>query len=158
MRSNGEINRARRAGLSIYCSRACSGISHRKHKTREQKVAEKAAYDAEYRAKNRETLKAKKHNYFKATYDPAKAAEARRARMPFHVEYCRRPEYRVKKRQYDRQYRADKQFAEFSEAFLVLMDLEKEIASRMSRYEIYQANGTLNKILQRRKLDGRVQR
>lgn len=156
----GAVNRARRNGLYLYCGRVCSGLGRRDPNppTAEDRVAAKAAYDAEYRAKNRSVLKAKKRAWFQRTYDPVKAAEQRKARMPRHVEYCRRPEYREKKRVYDRQYQAKKNYGPFAEAALALRDLEGEIESRMSRYEIYAANGPLNKALQRRKADGQAYR
>lgn len=145
------VNRAERECRKIYCSRECSGLGRRIERTKADKVAAKAAYDAEYRAKNREMLKAKKHEYFKATYDPIKAAEERKLKMPKHVEYCRRPEYKKWKVQYDRKYRATKDFGSFGEAAIVLYDLQSEILSRASRYEIDLASGTLNKKLQRRR-------
>ena len=71
--------------------------------------------------------------------------------MPKHVEYCRRPEYRASKREYDRKHRAQQDFGPFAEAALILGDLDAEIATRASRYEIYSANGTLNKALRRKR-------
>lgn len=160
MKEAGEINRARRSGLYLYCSRACAGLAHRNQSppTPEQKVAAKAEYDAEYRRKNRAMLQAKKRAYHLQTYDPEKAAEVRKQRMPLHVEYCRRPEYREKKAAYDRRNLAEKHYGPFAGAALALRDLEGEVADRMSRYEIYAANGTLNKVLQRRKADGQTYR
>jgi hypothetical protein len=46
---SGAINRSLNAGLKLFCSRVCFGLSRRKGKTAEQKKAEKAAYDQEYR-------------------------------------------------------------------------------------------------------------
>lgn len=151
LKEAGAVNRAKKIGAPLYCNRICSGMAKRKHKTAAQKIAEKALYDAEYRAKNREMLKAKKHAYFKRTYDPEQAAIERKAKMPQHVAYCQRPEYVEWKREYDRKLRARKQYGEFAEAFLTLQDIETEISSRISRYEIYQQNGTLNKHLTRRR-------
>ena len=71
--------------------------------------------------------------------------------MPYHVEYCRRPDYRKWKQNYDRKYRAAKDFGAFGEAAIILNDLQNEILSRASRYEIDLASGTLNKKLQRRR-------
>lgn len=147
----GAVNRARAAGLNLYCDRACSGVGRRKGKTAEQRRAEKAAYDAEYRARNAARIKADKAEYFRRTYDPEKAAIERQARMPRHVEYCRRPEYRKWKREYDMRFRDTKNYGAFAESARLLRDLEAECLSRMSRYEIYQANGLLNKAKQRRK-------
>jgi hypothetical protein len=46
---------------------------------------------------------------------------------------------------------AKKFFGPYWEAASTLIDLENEIDSRISRYEIYQQNGTLNKHLNRRR-------
>lgn len=159
-KETGAVNRARKAGLYLYCGRVCFGLGRRSPNppSKEERVAAKAAYDAEYREKNKSALKVKKRAYFEKTYDPVKAAAHRKTRMPYHVEYCRKPEYRAKKREYDIKHRARQDFGEFAEAALALRDLEGEVAHRMSRYEIYAANGTLNKVLQRRRADGKANR
>lgn len=144
------INRALRAGLTIYCDRVCAGLARRKHKTKAQKVAEKKVYDAAYRLRDPAALKERKATYFKATYDPAKAAIERKANMARHVEYCRLPEYREWKAKYDKKYLAKRRYGPFDECALLLREIEEEVTSRMSRYEIYMANGTINKT-QRRK-------
>lgn len=71
--------------------------------------------------------------------------------MHLHVEYCRRPEYREWKKGYDREYRCKQEYGPFWEAASILFDIENEINERISRYEIYQQNGTLNKHLNRRR-------
>lgn len=147
----GHVNRARARGLNLYCNRICSGFGRRHGKTKEQLVAEKAAYDAAYRAQNIATLKAKKIAYHRATYDPAKAAEHRQTRMPYHVEYCRRPEYRAWKRDYDRKYRAEQEYGEFAECFLLVMDIRDECLSQMTDYEIRYAKGGVGKTQQRKR-------
>lgn len=147
----GHVNRARERGLNIYCNRACAGLGRRSGKTKAQKVAEKAAYDVGYRARNLASIKAKKAERFKRTYDPAQAAIERKKRMPYHVEYCRRPEYREWKSDYDRKYRADKEYGEFAECFLLVMDIRAECLNQMSDYEIRFDKGTLNKRLQRKR-------
>lgn len=150
LKERGAITRSRSQGNSLYCNRTCAGLGRRKHKTRDQCIAEKAEYDRAYRAKNLSELKAKKAARFRATYDPVAAAVARKANMPRHVAYCRRPEYRAKKSGYDLKRRASK-FGDFAESYAILSDIEREIADRATRYEIYSANGTLNKKLQRRR-------
>jgi hypothetical protein len=150
-RPTGHVNRARARGDNLYCSRECSGLGRRAGKSVEQRKAEKAAYDAEYRKRDPEALKARKAEYHKRTYDPAKAAEVRKKRMPFHVEYCRRPEYRVKKKVYDRQYRAAKFYGDFADCFLLVMDIRDECLSRMTDYEIRIEKGTINKSQHRRR-------
>ena len=146
----GAINRAKKNGVPIYCNRVCSGLGRRKEKTLEQKKEEKRLYDIKYRATN-PTLKARKAAYYQRTRDPEKEREIRKARMHLHVKYCQRPAYREWKKKYDRKYRCEKEFGAFWESASILLDIENEIDSRMTRYEVYQANGTLNKHQQRRR-------
>lgn len=146
----GAINRARSRAAPLYCGKTCSGLGRRKHKTKEQRVAEKAQYDHGYRLRDPLALKIRKAAYHQRTYDPKAAALERKKRAPWHLEYCRRPEYKKYKSIYDLKRRAA-EFGEFSEAYKLLLDIEKEIGNRASRYEIYSANGTLNKALQRRR-------
>lgn len=147
----GEVNRARNAGKPLYCNKDCAGLSRRKNLTTEEKKEIKRIYDEQYRSKNSELLKSKKKQWYKKTYDPEKAAEERKKTMARHIEYCRQPEYKNYKKKYDRQYRAKKYFGDFWESFCVLLDLENEIETRATKYEIYQTNGTLNKHQQRRR-------
>lgn len=147
----GHVNRSRRRGAALYCDKSCSSHARRIEKTREQKAAEKAEYDRMYRAREAETLKAKKAAYYQRTADREKEREDRKRRMPQHVEYCRRPEYREWKKRYDRQYLARKKFGDFGEAAIILNDLIAEINSRSTRTEIYRQNGTLNKWIARRR-------
>lgn len=156
--ATGAYNRACQRGYEPRCSRACDGIMRRKHKTPEQKKAEKAEYDREYREKNRAMLKAKKAERFQRTYDPAKAAVERKKRAHKHAEYCRRPEYRAWKREYDKQYRANREYGDYAEAFLTLRDLENEILSNATRVEIGVQNGTLCKSQKRKRAFAKSQR
>ena len=150
-KQKGSVNRARKIGAPLYCSRACAGIARRRFKTPEQKKEEKRLYDIEYRRRNRDRIRAKKAEYFKRTYDPAKAAVERKKRMAQHVEYCRRPEYRQYKKAYDRQYRAKRLYGGFWEAYLLTLDIRNEVLRQRTDYEIRLENGTLNKRSQRRR-------
>ncbi len=105
----------------------------------------------EYRAKNFALIKGKKAAHFQRTYDPKKAAKERKKRMPLHVEYCRQPKYKEWKSKYDQQHRAKKYFGAFWESALIVMKLDEEILSRMSRYEVAAANGTINKSQKRKR-------
>jgi hypothetical protein len=150
------INRAAKIGAPLYCGRVCAGLARRlaNPPTDEQRRAAKSAYDAKRReGPKRETILAKKREHYYANHDRLKAehAEYRAAHMDRHVEYCRQPEYRAKKAIYDRKRRAEQDFGEFSEAALLLADVEREIAERASKYEIYLTNGTINKAQQRRR-------
>lgn len=148
--STSAINRAAREGRPIYCGRKCGGLARRKLIQPAEKKEAKRLYDAQRRQALRDKIREKKREYHKRTYDPAKAAIQRRANMPRHVEYCRRPEYREWKSAYDQQRRAKIMFGEFAESALLLMQIEGEIERRATRQEIMQTNGTYNKA-QRRK-------
>lgn len=148
-RPAGHVNRSRAQGNNLYCGRRCSGLERRKPpKTKAQLVAEKRAYDMEYRQKNRALLKAKKAAYFRATYDPAAARIERKKRAAFHLEYCRRQSYKFWKREYDRRRRAQ-EYGPFADAWELTLELNREIKSRSTNYEIREANQTGNKAQKR---------
>lgn len=155
-RPAGHVNRNRARGNAVYCSRECSGLGRRKGSTVEQKKEAKRLYDIEYRARDPERRRAAKAEYYQRTRDPVKESAVRKKRMPLHLEYCRRPEYRAKKKAYDRQYRAEKHYGEFAECFLLVMDIRDECLSRLTDYEIRLEKGTLNKALQRKRHDQRT--
>lgn len=144
VKASGGDRRSWRIGAPVYCGRRCAGLARRKGKTKTQRVEEKRIYDAAYREKNLASIKAKKAARYQATRDPVKEAAYRKANMARHVEYCRRPEYKAYKREYDRKLRA-RDYGPFADCFLLLQDLNAEIASRMSKYEIYIANGRFEK-------------
>lgn len=147
----GAINRAKKKGLNLYCGRECSGLARRTNKTPEQKKEEKSTYDAQRRVDLIGELRAKKREYHVRTYDPVKAAQIRKVNMPRHVAYCRRPEYVAKRRIYDRHHRADKTYGPFADAFLTLMDLEREIETRANNYELLKMKDTVNKTQKRKR-------
>lgn len=147
------LNRALKIGAPLYCGRKCAGLARRLKAppTDAERKEAKRLYDARRRVEKAEEIKAKKCEYFKRTYDPVTAAEKRKEKMPQHIEYCRRPEYKDWKRDYDSRHLAKKKFGEFAEAALLLQNIEREIEERATRYEIYRANGTLNKAQTRRR-------
>ena len=155
-RPTGEVNRARRRGLPLYCDKTCSGLARRKERTDAEKREAKRLYDMAYRAENLAMLKAKKAEHFRQTYDPAKARVERKKRAAIHAEYCRRPQYREWKRDYDRRYRAEKEYGEFAECFLLILDIRSECLSRMSDYEIRYSKGRVAMSQQRRRNDART--
>lgn len=151
-RENGEANRTlKKSNGLIFCSRTCSGLNHRSNKSKAQKIVEKAEYDKEYRAKNLESIKVKKAQYFKKTYDPEQAAIERKKNMHKHVEYCRQPRYKAYKQKYDQCYRAKKYYGEFWECALVLNRLEIEVRSQADFTERATQKGTLNKAQNRKR-------
>lgn len=149
-----DVRRANEAGRNVYCDRVCAGKARRKWKTDDDKKSEKREYDKRYRAKNADRIKAKKREWFQRTYDPAKAAIARKANMQRHAEYCRQPEYVKWKKQYDREYRAKKFYGEFWECHVLSMEIRDAVLDRSTAYQVRLDNDTFNKS-QRRKRDAR---
>ena len=143
------VNRARTAGLNVYCSRACSGVGRRKGKTRAELKAAKRLYDLAYRKANLKRIKASKAAYFKATYDPDAARIERRKRAKEHAEYCRQPEYKKWKSEYDRRRRAG-EYGPFSEAYMIALELNRMIKQRATCHKISTQNNTVNKRQNRR--------
>ncbi len=132
-KSVAQANRQRRAlgdRVRFFCTRRCFAASRKSHKSKAQRVAEKAAYDREYRTRDPDALKARKHEYFRRTYDPDKAREHRKEIADWHrqysAEYRARPEWKEHKIKYDRARRAAV-FGELAESHIMLVALEREI-------------------------------
>ncbi|MGL4640176.1 MAG: hypothetical protein ACRCVX_10700 [Shewanella sp.] len=143
-RTPSAFNRAEKAGGKHFCSRACFGDSRKvvdKRSTEQKKLA-KAEYDRQRRAAIPEILKTKKKEYYQKNREEIlkKMTAGRKDRMPKHVEYCRRPEYKIKKRAHDIKVRC-MEYGDFDEAWRLLLDLEKEIRSRLTKYERLVAKG-----------------
>lgn len=132
-KSTGNYNRAKKLGLKLYCNKTCAGLGRRIERSDEEKREIKSNYDKQYRALNIDHKKKTAKEYFKRTYDPAKAAIHRKTRMPYHVEYCRKPEYKAKKKKYDQLHRAKINYGEFWESALLMQKIEKEIDDRSVR-------------------------
>lgn len=147
----GDYNRSKKNGANLFCSRKCAHESRRIHKSLEQKKEEKRLYDLNRRQALGEELRKQKRAYYQRVKveKPEMLKAARQRRMPKHIEYCRRPEYRAKKHIYDRERYAKKNFGEMWESHVAIMAITEEIESRMSKYEVRLKNKTLNKSLQR---------
>ena len=155
MRPVGQINRAK--GGPMFCSQRCVGRSRKIGRSVDERRQLKAAYDAKYRADKAEVLRAKKSAYFQRTYDPEKQREKNRKRMPEHVAYCRRyyadPKKKAAKVEYDTQRRA-MAYADFAEAWRLLVKLEREIRVRCpDKYERAKARGYFTRINERKHHD-----
>lgn len=161
IRTISDINRAEKSGLRIFCNRKCAGIGRRKEfpiSPRNPNWKEmKRVYDAEYREKNKALIRLKKAAYYAKTgpLNREKEREVRKKRMPIHVEYCRQPKYKAWKKKYDLDYRA-REFAEYADAYKLLLEVEREIRKRATWVEIAQQNGTLNKSTRRKDEYGRI--
>lgn len=146
----GAVNRAKKLGYAVYCGRRCSGMARRSDfRTKAEKRADKRAYDEQYRERNREALKAKKAAYYQRIGPTIreKEREQRARNMPHHVEYCRRPEYRAKKHEYDIQKAAREGYGDYGEAWRLLLELEAEIRRRVpDKYERLRARGYYERV------------
>lgn len=129
-KSTGHVNRAKAQGLNLYCGRKCAGIGRRNYKPVEQRKSEKALYDQQYRKRDPEALKMRKQEYYQRTKDPVKEAIKRKKRMHLHVEYCRQPEYKAWKKEYDLTHRAKQDYGEFAECALILRKIFELIDNR----------------------------
>lgn len=136
----------------VYCSMSCAAKVKRKNKTKAQKVAEKAAYDREYRARDPEETKRKSHESYRRNFDPEKAkihrARAKRRKgKHHHRDYCRerfekRPDLQAEKVVYDQKRKSTMRYGEYAECHALLMELEKLIRSKCpSDYERRKARG-----------------
>lgn len=145
-------NRAAKLGLPLYCGRACAGLARRRKVplTEAERKAAKSTYDAQRRIDKAEEIKAYKAAHFKLTYDPVKAAEERKKTMARHVAYCRTPEYKAKKSEYDKRKKFEA-YGAFADAARLLEEVEREISARATRYEIYIANGRYTRSAQQRR-------
>lgn len=148
------INRAHKEGRPLYCNRTCAGLARRlpEPKTPEQKKEEKRQYDAKRRAEKHAELCAKKRADYYANHERRKAEHAayRAKHMDRHVAYCRQPEYKAKKTAYDRERRLA-EYGPFADAVRLLEELEAEIRTRASAYEIRVANGYYTRNAQKRR-------
>lgn len=142
-------NRAMKLGLNIFCSKVCFGIS--KRTTLEEKKAKKAAYDK--KISNTPERKEARKRYFRKAYDsnPDKFKEIRKSRYSKHLEYLNTAEYRSWKKEYDKKYRAEKYYGVFSEAYIILLELETFLVQNAPDGMKFQM-GITNKTQKRKRL------
>lgn len=159
-RDLGDVNRAKKLGNPIYCSKKCSGLARRNNKSIEQKKAEKAEYDRKYREKNDAELRIKRHNWFMQDYTkyPEKYKKERQRRYANHLKYLQTPEYKAWKKEYDQKYRSNKFYGEFGECAIILFEIEKIIKDNTDRFELGYEMKTVNKSQNRKRLCKRTQK
>lgn len=142
---SGYINRAIKLGVLKYCSRVCSGLARRIERTDEQKRAIKKAYDKIYHQTEKKKESARIYNQ-----TPAGRATQKRNRdqqKEDHLQYCRTPEYREWKKQYDELYNAKIAFGEFAECSLIL----EKICNIVDNREAVKLKGTYGKSTKRKR-------
>lgn len=146
-KSTGHYNRAIKLNANLYCSKTCASEARRDHKSIDQKKAEKAEYDKQYRYYHREGIKAKKAEAFKKDYEanPDKYKAQRQKRYPKHLKYLQSPEYKAYKKEYDKRHLAKKQYGEFAECFLITEQIFSLIPNREIKLQMGLTNKNQNR-------------
>lgn len=150
----GHVNRANKLGMKLFCSKKCFGLDRRISISEKKEL--KRLYDIEYRNKNKDLLKSKKQAFNKTEAGRAIQKRNRDKRKDKHAEYINRPDYKSWKQQYDKVYRAKKDYGDFWEAQLILKDIEKQIEPE--RVQIKIQKGTYNKSQKRKRLWNSMQK
>lgn len=147
----GHVNRARKMGMKLFCGRVCFGLDRRSGKSIEQKKEEKRRYDIE-RVKDPVIWMYRRFQALAYNSSPAGRKMQKRNREKFkqhHLEYCRTPEYRAYKRDYDQVYVAKTKYGEYWESYLTVKEIQK--ITQPEKYQIRIENGTLNKSQKRKR-------
>ena len=125
----------------IYCSAKCAKsiqkLRDEAQRSKPASIKRKKNYDEAYRKENDTEIKRKKAEYFQNTYDPEKAAIHRQKRMPAHIEYCRQPAYKIKKKAYDKIKRAKDNAGEYWESYIMITEIENELALQTNFSEFH---------------------
>jgi hypothetical protein len=164
-----EVNRARRRGYDVCCSRACAGRRRRSGLTTEQKKRRKAEYDKRRRAELGEQLREEKRAAYHAKPPEVRSKmgalyrKLRKEAGYSHSEYCRermkRPGMKDAKFRYDREYRARKRYGEFWESAVALLELGDEIKKQVpDQYERAKGRGYYDRAVTQRKRDEGISR
>ncbi len=136
---SGHYNRSTRLGRPMYCDQNCSGAARRLDP--ETKARNLRENNRKYKAAKPEKYKAIAAAGYQRRRDPEKERQFRKANMPRHVEYCRKPEYRAKKQEYDIE-RSKREYGEYGECYRLLIELGREIRKQCpDRYERLKARG-----------------
>lgn len=160
-RRTSDVNRARKFGRPLYCDQKCAGLKRRTGKTIEQRKAEIAEYGRRRREGMGDTLRAQKKAYYQANKRLIRKRLLKRfesdaeykARHRACQDRCQsRPEWKARKKHYDRQYRAGRLYGPMAEAYVTLLELDDEIRKRVpDNAELAAEKGTLNKKQTRRR-------
>lgn len=141
------VLKARSVGAPKYCSKLCSGLARKIWRTDAEKKAIKKLYDEQYRT--REYVKLQKNFAFHLDYraNPEKYRKERQRKMKAHIEYCRKPEYKKWKKQYDHKFRLKKKYGEYWECASIMVSLDKTLNTK----EIKINQGLINKSQKRKR-------
>ena len=159
-KDTGHVNRSKRLGFALYCSRVCMGLSRRKNLTIAQKKEAKRLYDIKYRRANLAKIKARKAEYFKRDYNanPEKYKAIRKKTSAYHAEYCRSPAQKEKTRERDKKRYAQTTFGPLWEIHYLAMKIDDEAQKQMNKHEIMQSKGTINKSQKRKRNYEKIKR
>ena len=143
----GYYNRAKEIGAPLYCDKKCAGFGRRK--TIEEKKRLKQEYDQKRMDRHQLWFLLWRAFEFRVVYEenPEKYRKERQRRMKAHIEYCRNPEYRKKKKVYDQQRRAKIQYGDYSEAAIALYQLASIVDNRKAKRD----QDNINKSKKRRR-------
>jgi hypothetical protein len=156
---SGGVNRSRKAGLPLYCGRKCAGLAKRVERTAAERRQMKSEYDRQRRAELADKIKADKRAAYQRDR-PARLAAmaARRACPDFRVkmkayqhEWARRPAVKAAKKQYDRRWRAVREFGQTDLAEVVILLGELSEALRPMKRENMANKGRVNLCLNRKR-------
>lgn len=148
-----------------YCGRKHFGLARRKNRTIWEKKEIKRLYDIDFRRKNRARLKREKAAYHARVHKrvAAKMKKVRQTpeykrRMRAYLEkYWDHPVRLETKADYDRRWRARRDYGKLWELKYLTVLINKEVKARMTNYELRLQNGTLNKAMNRGR-NGEVKR
>lgn len=146
--SIGQYNyRVLKHGLNVYCDRKCAGLGRRVNRTKEEQDLIQYFYWTFRQLSDPDRFKKQRAEYFKKDYaaKPEKYRKERQRRMKDHVEYCRQPKYREKKKVYDEQRVAKANYGEYWEAAIALHKLADIVDNRRAKQEQKTINKTQNR-------------
>lgn len=144
---NGYINRARKLGVPRYCSKKCSGLARKIYRTESEKKLIKKNYDKQYRDRGYVYMIKAVRFFYDYENNPEKYRTIRRKKQKAHNEYCRRPEYREYKKEYDHAHKHKLKYGEFWEAASILTKLNEILPSKQIKYN----QGLINKSQKRKR-------
>lgn len=145
----GNVNRAKKLGVPIYCNRTCAGLARRINRTPEEWKQIKAEYDKKRRAELKDILKAKQKAYNESPRGRAMQKRQREKRKELHAQYIKSDRYKEWKKEYDEKYHAKYNYGEFWEAAIALKNVEDEILPDRKQARIQK--GTYNKSTKRKR-------
>lgn len=114
------------------------------------KKEKKRLYDLEYRRKNKEKIKDKKKAYYQTESGKAASKRNRDKMKKYHAEYCRTPEYRLKKHEYDSVNWYVRKYGEYWECMQIVEKIEKKVIQLVpDKYERSKMRGVVDRQIKR---------